>query len=142
MSLQDSGSTEFALTLLANRFFVSLDDRKYAELAALFAASGVWHRQGAALEGPARICEALDARPADLTTHHLVTNVVPVVESSDSAQAVMYVTVFADEGPAQSGPLPMALPLQVGVYRARFVRLDEWRIAELRGEATFRRTHR
>ncbi|MFM0045590.1 nuclear transport factor 2 family protein [Paraburkholderia sediminicola] len=142
MSLPENGSVEFALTLLLNRFFVYLDDRKYDELIRLFAANGVWHRQGVTLEGPAKILDALQARPADLTTRHLLTNVVPVVESADSVQAVMYITVFADNGPQQPSPLPMALPLQVGVYRARFVLIDEWRIAELRGDPTFRRADR
>ncbi|MFM0284489.1 nuclear transport factor 2 family protein [Paraburkholderia sediminicola] len=142
MSLLENGGTEFALTLLVNRFFVCLDDRRYADLAGLFAASGVWHRQGVALEGPEKICEALQTRPVSLTTRHLVTNVVPVVESADMAQAAMYVTVFADDGPQATGPLPMALPLQIGDYRARFVLRDEWRIAELRGESTFRRINR
>jgi hypothetical protein len=129
------------LHLLVNRLFISLDERRYDELAGLFAADGVWHRQGKGLQGPAGIRSALEGRPRDLTTRHLVTNFVADITGPDSAESLQYVTVYAHEGELSDGTAPIGHPVQIGVYRARFARLQKWQLVELSGTPVFRKAH-
>lgn len=58
------------------RAFRALDARKYDILAAFFADDGVWYRMDQELVGPAAVLAAMAGRPADLTTQHLVSNLV------------------------------------------------------------------
>lgn len=50
------------------RFFAALDGGRQEEVANAFAEDGIWHRQGAALRGPAGVSKALAARPAGRVT--------------------------------------------------------------------------
>ncbi len=129
------------LHFLVNRLFISLNERRYGELAELFAADGVWHRQGKTLQGPAGIRKALEGRPRDLTTRHLVTNFVADITGPASAESLQYVTVYAHEGELPDGTAPIGNPVQIGVYRARFARLETWRFVELSGTPVFRKAH-
>ena len=63
----------------------ALDDRDYEQLASGFAEDGVWSRGGEDLVGPAAVREAMEKRPADFETQHLVLNLVVDLEGIDSA---------------------------------------------------------
>jgi hypothetical protein len=119
------------------RFFHYLDGGDYDKLAGLFAADGVWHRQGKALREPEAVLEAMHARPAGMVTQHVASNVVVDATDADHADATLYLTVFAHAGAV---PAPIEPPAQVGIYRERLVRTaDGWRIGEITSLPKFRR---
>jgi hypothetical protein len=88
--------------------FQHLDDGEFEAVAALFAAEGVWHRMGVPMIGPQGVLVGLRARPSDLSTRHLVTNMV-VKEAESGVTARYYVTIFEHKGAVSEAP-PIALP--------------------------------
>lgn len=54
----------------------ALDDRDYDQLSNSFAEDGIWSRGAEKLVGPAAVREAMEKRPADFETQHLVLNMV------------------------------------------------------------------
>jgi SnoaL-like domain len=119
-------------------FFHRLDACDYDGLVELFAADGVWHRQGKALRGAADLMAAMRARPAGVT-QHVASNVLVDVAGADRATVTAYLVIFAHIGSNET-PAPMALPLSVAVYRAQTVRTAAgWRIGELTSQMRFKR---
>ena len=129
-----------AMTVV-HRFFRHLDDGDYDGLVALMAADGVWHRQGKMLRGPAMVLEAMKARPAGVTTRHLVSNMLVDVIDPDHAEASCYITVYAYTGDKKpDDPAPLELPLQIGTYRIKLTRTPQGgRINEIAAKMAFRR---
>jgi hypothetical protein len=127
---------------LIYRFFLHLDERRYADLCALMAPRGVWHRQGKALQGPDEVLDALKLRPAGATTRHLITNVIVDITGAASAEATHYLAVFfhgADTPP--SLPVRIELPRHISIFSEKFVRTaDGWRVAEMSEIPTFAKT--
>ena len=122
-------------------FFRYLDDQRYDELVTLFAPDGIWHRAGKALRGPEGVREAMNTRPVEFTTRHLITNVVIDLTGTDDATASYYMTVFVHEGEQRpKGPVPLELPLHVSVFEQKFTQsATGWLIKSLSGVATFQR---
>jgi hypothetical protein len=118
---------------LLNRLFLCLDERRYADLAALFAPDGCWHRQGRLLCGRDAIIEALSARSATMRICHVITNGLVEAAGEGRAEAQCVMTAYRhDDGtvpeaaPAIAGPAVMARVL------TRLVRLPEgWRIENM-----------
>ncbi|GAA5232267.1 DUF4440 domain-containing protein [Verticiella sediminum] len=85
-------------------FFHALDRRDHAGAAALFAPAGTWLRQGRLLTGPDEALAALDARPANRSTCHLVSNMRIRQTSETQWLATYYLTAFealaGDDGAA------------------------------------------
>jgi 3-phenylpropionate/cinnamic acid dioxygenase small subunit len=76
----------------------ALDERDYDAVAASFAEDGVWERAGERLTGPLQVRTALDKRPNDLETQHLVSNMV-VDEETDKIVTIRYsLSAFAQRG--------------------------------------------
>lgn len=122
-------------------FFFHLDERRYAELAALFASDGVWNRQGETLRGPAMVLEAMHRRLAGTVTRHVVTNLLVDVSDAGEADASFYMTVFRHDGdrPA-TGPTAIELPYAVASCRGKLALAPEgWRFKALAATPTFRR---
>jgi len=88
MDLQEAQRTESACAALTVRFFHHLDRREHDRVAELFAPDGVWQRQGVPISGTDALLGVLHARPADLTTRHLVSNVV--VDRPDPQTAIVH----------------------------------------------------
>ncbi|WP_255368674.1 nuclear transport factor 2 family protein [Polaromonas sp. OV174] len=86
--------SEHPAVSLVIAFFSALDRRDHAFAAGLLAPQGTWLRQGKILTGPAEAHAALDARPVNRATCHLVTNVR--LESKDEAHVAVtyYLTAF------------------------------------------------
>jgi hypothetical protein len=98
-------------------FYAALDEKRYEDLANLFAAEGIWNRLGKDLIGPQAIVQAMDAR-SDWVTTHIVTNLKITVVSSNEAHTNQYVTLYRHEGVrANAGPLPVVLPLAILRHR-------------------------
>jgi hypothetical protein len=126
---------------LIYEFFYCLDERRYRQLADMFAPDGVWHRQGKELRGPGAVMDAMKQRPPGFTTRHLITNVMVDVDGADAASARFYMTVFVHEGAeAPKAAVPMAVPMHVSSFEQKFVKSNgQWLIGSLDGVATFHR---
>jgi len=140
MALSENHEVAVAVSDLLHRLFFNLDERRYSQVAELFAPDGVWHRQGEQLQGGADVRRALERRPAQLRTRHLVSNTI--IEAADglTSESAHYVLVFAHHADEAMLRLPELQPLQLGVYRARCRHTDgKWEIVELTGQPSFRR---
>ena len=90
---------EWACASVATRFFHELDRNNHAGLLRLFAPDGRWIRQGVELAGPNALLSALEARPTDRTTRHILANVVVDVAAASGHATVGYdVLVYAGGG--------------------------------------------
>ena len=127
------------LTQQLHAFFHHLDERRYAELVALFTPDARWLRQGQWLNGHAEVRKALDARPAAQRVRHVITNAYvaaqDVVGNTEEALVEAYMTAYRHEGGAGAiaGVARIAGPLRLNLVSTRFRRVDaEWLIAEQR----------
>ena len=80
---------------VVTRCIRALDGRDYDTVAGSFAADGVWDRAGEALAGPEAVRQALDKRPADLETQHLISNMVVDFPSETSAVVSYTLAAYA-----------------------------------------------
>jgi hypothetical protein len=118
---------------LINRLFLFLDERHYADLAALFAPDGCWHRQGHALRGRDAIVKALSARSATMRICHVITNGMVEPAGEDRAEAQCVMTAYRyDNGAVVNAPPEIAGPAVMARVRARLLHLPEgWRIERM-----------
>ena len=128
------------------RFFAALDAGRMDEVASAFAADGVWHRQGAALRGPADVARALAARPAGRITAHLVLNFIADFDDEHNARVrYMVLTYRHDASELGQSPAPMVQPYSIAEYNDRMRRDDgdgdgdggSWRVLERRARNVF-----
>jgi len=103
-----------------------------------FAADGSMARPMAPdqlIQGREAIRTAFLARPRDLLTRHLATNIMIDVESHDAARGISYLTMIATTPPqGAQPPHPAAGPLYFGEFQDRFVREQGgWKFLERRG---------
>lgn len=123
------------LAQVLHTFFHAMDTRDYGTMLALFPEHGRWLRQGQWLEGREAIRGALEARPADTETRHVISNVfVSRIDPSGTIEVEAYMTGYRYPH-VEHGELPMVR----GAFRFNLVtthfRRDwggEWRIAEQR----------
>jgi hypothetical protein len=118
---------EAACVKVSLRFFRCLDLREHAAAAALFAPEGVWNRLGTALIGRASILAALERRPPERSTAHLVSNVWAEALDPDRVRVHYYLTLR--ESIAKSGEPPAFRTGGVLYGIDQYVQLAEgWRI--------------
>ncbi len=130
MFLADSvPAIEAACVKITLGFFRCLDTREHEAAAALFAPGGVWRRGGTVLNGQEAILAALNKRPAERSTAHLLSNVWAEAIDPDHARVHFYLTLRES----------IATPNQPVVFRSggvlygtdNYVRLaDGWRIQD------------
>lgn len=84
-------------------FYAALDAGDAEAVSQAFAESGVWHRQGAVLQGPQAVRAALADRPAQRVSAHLVNNLVVTPVSATEATAGYLTLVFRNDGPHAAG---------------------------------------
>jgi hypothetical protein len=77
-------------------FFNYLDVRRHGDAARLFARTGQWERGEQTLTGPDSVLKALEARPVDRTTTHVISNLR--VEHADATAARLRFYLTAYEG--------------------------------------------
>ena len=81
---------ERACARLASAVYTLMDLGRYDETAALFAEDGTWVRGGNPTVGRAAIRAALDKRPPDQISRHIVSNVTITVTDDNSAEGAAY----------------------------------------------------
>jgi hypothetical protein len=113
---------EWDCTQLLIRFYSLLDEKRYEELADLFAEDGVWVRLGTELVGGAAILAAMTERD-DWVTAHLVSNILIDIIDADTVETTQYVTLYRHEGRGEAeGPAPIEPPLGILRHRDRLAR--------------------
>lgn len=122
---------EWDCTRLVTEFYGALDEKRYEDMANLFAPDGIWNRLGVDLKGPAQILAAMTSR-ADWLTAHLVTNVRVKILSDTRAETTQYITLYRHEGwSPEKGPAEVVLPLGVLKHNDEHVLVHgEWKIAK------------
>ncbi len=135
MDLTFQREIEWDCSQVVVQFYNHLDARRYDDLVALFAADGVWKRQGKELDGQAAIMEAMQARGEFLVIRHIVTNIQITVEDENNASSAEYVTVYRyDSDEKLDGPAPLDGPGVIFLYQDKLVRTgDGWKIKDKRG---------
>jgi hypothetical protein len=123
--------------LMANvtsEFYGHLDDRNYEEALKAFAVDGVWFRRGLPVKGHRSMLEAMQARPPNFHTRHVVSNVRVYQESAETGSVLFYLTghpYIGDIPDGEYAPLPAAHIL--ATYRDSMRKVDSrWMITEKR----------
>ena len=119
---------------VVHSFFDALDMHAHERALALFAADGVWERQGNALTGHAAISAALGQRSPQRRTFHAVCN--PVVSLETPSQATVRFYLMAYEARLeQDGSQPLT-PLGIRRCEDRLIHDGHvWRIAHKSSQA-------
>lgn len=84
---------EAACVKVTLRFFRCLDLREHEAAAKLFAPEGIWNRLGTELLGRAAILAALEKRPPERSTAHLLSNVWAEASDPDHVRVHFYLTL-------------------------------------------------
>jgi len=87
---KDNYLVEAECVKLCNAFCFHLDRRNYRALADLFTPEGAWIRHGIPLAGRSAIIAALEERPADLFTRHVIAGHHFTHISEDRAASTAY----------------------------------------------------
>lgn len=84
-------------------FFHALDTRRHEAAAALMAPDGTWLRQGQLLTGPREVLAALEARPPQRTTCHVITNLRLLEYDGSRAMVGYFLTAYDSDAQVQAG---------------------------------------
>jgi hypothetical protein len=118
----------------------AVDFRDYDEFVELFAENGELDT-GTPLIGKDAIRQAIQKRPDELRSRHVLTNIFIDVLSSTEARGISYLTLYRHIGEesVQAGPAPFDGPAAVGHYEDRFVlTADGFRFARRKLHFAFR----
>jgi hypothetical protein len=141
MDRNEERAIEWECQQILTRFCLYSDTRQYEKLVNLFTPDGVWHRLGEALAGHEMLRTAMEARPLDAMSRHVITNVLVTVIDADHAESISYKSIYRnEEGELLEKPVPLNGPKWVSVYADSFLRTDEgWRITRKEGTTLFER---
>lgn len=140
MQDDDIAGIERACTALSYAYARAIDFRDQDALVALFTDDATL-TVGETLSGQDAIRAWIRARPDEVRSRHVISNVFVDVLSADSARGIAYLTLYRHQGEAslRHGPAPLAGAAAVGHYEDRFVRAaGGWRFASRRLQLAFR----
>lgn len=137
MSPENAMHAEWECVKVLTYFFNSLDDRRFADLAACMTETGVWVRQGKPLEGRSAILSALAERSSTVSTRHLISN--PEVKFKDEvAEVAAVVTIFHHDDGNGTQPAPIAPPRAILRFTAVMTSSGaNWQISQLKSDRLF-----
>jgi hypothetical protein len=117
---------------LTAEFYACLDDRNYDGALQCLAPDGVWVRRGVRLVGRDAIAKALNERPADFHTRHLVTNVRVRQDTVDTGVVTFYMIGLPHIGAIPEGEyVPVPQPHILNVYQDSLAKIGgRWFITE------------
>ena len=137
-------SAIFAIERACSRLVVAythlIDFGEAARVADLFTEDGVWESDGTRMEGRDQVRAGFMARQkrADRRSRHVCTNLVVDVLGPDTAEGLVYFSLYRADGVTDPGPAALVGPVMVGEYRDSFACVDgEWRIAHRRADIAF-----
>jgi 3-phenylpropionate/cinnamic acid dioxygenase small subunit len=99
------------------RFFQMLDANDYDAVVGLFEADATWQRPGASIQGHEAIRAALQERPANRVTRHVVTNMLVTQDDGPTVRVNCLLTTYAIDEP-QSGVSPRLVDTLAGIFSA------------------------
>lgn len=116
---------------LIEAFAWHVDRHEYDNVIALFTSDAIFYRPDRMVTGHVELRAMLDARPKDIVTRHLCTNIRLDKISSREIQGRCYITLIS--APLKDGRADGPKVALTGVYHDRFLRTrDGWRIIERR----------
>ncbi len=141
MNRDEERAIEWECQRILTCFCLYSDTRQYDKLMNLFTPDGVWFRLGEELRGHEKLRKALEARPLEALSRHIISNVLVTVIDEDHAESVSYKSIYRHEaGETLDKPVPLNGPKWVSVYTDKFARTDDgWRITEKEGTTLFER---
>ncbi|OUL89998.1 nuclear transport factor 2 family protein [Paraburkholderia hospita] len=130
--MNNAESDFWQMSNLTAEFYDCLDRRDYAGVLGCFTQNGIWHRRGSYVQGREAIKAALEARPSNFHTSHLVSN-VRVQQTSPMDGAVSFCMsgypYIGDLSPGEYAAPPRVH--LVAMYRDVMKKLDgRWLIVE------------
>jgi hypothetical protein len=111
-------------TRLCNDFAYYVDSKNYQRLTELFTVDGTFERRGEVLAGQQSILEAMSARPKDVITRHICTNIRITAQGNGTAQGTCYLQLYHGHA-AASSEYSVTLAEYEDVYAAT---AEGWRI--------------
>lgn len=138
MQAHDDNLVRQACTWLVSHYAYLNDERRFEELAALFAEDAVLYRPSApdqAIEGRQAILEAFRKRPPDVMTFHVCSDILIDVQGEGAAQGRSRILLLSATRPPDGAGAPIQANMPVpGVFRDSFRLTGEgWKFAERRG---------
>ncbi len=117
-----------------------VDTRDYEKLIALFTPDGVLDRRGELVVGPDAIRGMMDARPPELRTRHICTNIEITPTGDPTAEGLTVFTLYRGQEKNAAEPVELTGPAFVGEYKDQFRKTAEgWRIARREVRLIFQR---
>jgi len=140
MAKPPSDGCERDCAMLSIVFARYVDTRDYDKLIALFTPDAVLDRRGELVAGRDAIRAMMDARPADLRTRHICTNIEITPIGKKSAEGLTVFTLYRGKEKNAAEPADLTGPAFVGEYKDRFEKTTEgWRIARREVRLIFQR---
>jgi SnoaL-like domain len=131
MKYADDDAVERACEKLSVAFANCIDRRDYDAVVDLFTTDGILDRWGNVIQGHAALQHWLDARPRDVTTSHVCSNIVVERSSPDEAWGTTYFTFYSATQTEGCEALPLEGPTMVGEYHDHFVLTERgWRLGK------------
>jgi hypothetical protein len=126
-----------ACTSLSIAFANAVDSRNYVRVLEVFTKDGVLQRWDQEFIGQKAIAAMLDARPIDVQTRHICSNIEISQHAPNEATGITYFIFFRVVG-NEGQTLPLGNPNLVGEYHDRFQFTNTgWRIAHRRVKLVF-----
>lgn len=133
----DDNGCERSCQRLVIASYSLMDQGDYDGCASLFAPDATWVRGGKPVQGRAAIREALNQRPADQVSRHIVTNVLVRQDGASTATATA-VFIPIRGVVRENGTCAMPAISALGDLRYTFVRTEgRWLIQTLQPSMTF-----
>jgi hypothetical protein len=107
-----------------------VDHGEASKIAGQFTEDGIWTSRENTMSGRNEIEAGFRRREAATRrrSRHVCTNLLVRVLDENTAEGVVYLTLYRHDDPDESPVRPSDIPDIVGEYRDRFVRTDEgWR---------------
>lgn len=131
MECLDDDAVERACGRVSVAFANSIDRCDYDAVIELFTRDGILDRWGTVIRGHEALRQWLDARPRDVSTCHVCTNILVRRVAPDEARGTTYFTFYSGSNVECSDTLPLAGPVMVGEYLDRFILTERgWRLRE------------
>ena len=116
---------EWECQRILTQFCLYSDTRQYDKLVNLFTPDGVWYRLGEELRGHDKLRKALEARPLEALSRHVISNVLVTVIDEKHAESISYKSIYRhEEGEVLEKPVPLNGPKWVSVYTDSFLCTD------------------
>ena len=131
---------ERACEQLSVAYARAVDFRDYDAFVELFADDACLEL-GRRVDGKDAIRRSMEARPADIRTRHVLTNISVEAQDSRHARGTVYLTLYRHVGlgSMRDAPVPSTLPTAVGHYDDTYVLTDAgWRFKSRTLHVAFR----